>query len=289
MNILIKGLIFQIFFFICIQSIFCDDDLLLINQPDTICYKLRFEQYDTLVYLIESKDSIIINYETPLTKIRKEKLEIICDSVSPQGTFILKLKLIDFHSFESKGNERNKERKTSSWLNRMSIIEIDSLGNRIRNTIEDTTRAGLCPGGAFQPYLLFPFSESCKNIGESWIVESTDVLVENGIPVPVLKYSSFFRAKGIIDTLGEKCSRFEYIKTGQGSYELVMSRDTFFVTNVVNGYGKYDISNLNLVPLHYFATIEQKLTLNLPNGSKMPGLHFISSDFTLIKLKRQQK
>lgn len=289
MNIIIKGLIFLIFFVIYINSTFCDEDLLLIRKPNTICYKLKFEQYDTLIYLIESNDSIIINYEAPLTKIRKEKLEIVCDSVSPIGSFILKLKLIDFHSFESKGNEKNKERKTTPWLNRVSIIEIDSLGNRIANTIEDTTTAGLCPGGAFQPYLLFPFYESCKNIGESWIVEATDVLVENGIPVPVLKYSSFFRAKGIIDTLGEKCNRFEYIKTGQGSYELVMSGDTFLVTNVVNGYGKYDISNINLVPLHYFATIEQKLTLNLPNGSKMPGLHFISSDFTLIELKRKKK
>jgi len=258
-------------------------------KSDTVCYKLNFQKGDTLIFQVESNDSIIINLSSPLLKKRHEKLQITCDSITPYGTFILRQKLIDFHSYER--NEKGKEiqRKYTPWMNRVAIIEIDSLCNRISLTLEDTTIAGICPGGAFQPYILFPFAESCKRIGESWIVEKTDILVENGLPVPLLKYTSFFRAKGIVDTLEEKCLRFEYIKTGQGSYELQMTKDTLLVTNVINGYGQYHISSKNLIPIHYFATVEQKLTLHLPNGQKQPGLHFISSNFSLIKFIRKIK
>jgi len=259
-----------------------------VKKKDTIIFKLKFNPGDTLLYNVISIDSIIIDYGTPLIKSRKEKIKIVCDSVNKSEHFFIHQSLVEFSSVESQGEKRNIENNVSSWLNRTVWFEIDSVGNRLSYRLDDSTNGAMSPGGAFQPYLLFPFEATQKAVNESWMIESLDELAENGLPVPLLKQSSLFRVKGIVDTLGDKCSRFEFIKTAQGSIPVFTDKEQFKVTNIINGFGVMDISTTRFIPVHFFSTVEQKLTLQFPDDITKPGLHYITTNFTLDSIKHKK-
>ena len=283
--------IFPIFFlfFVFIFDAYTDsvyNDENTSKNKDSIHFKYKFNPGDTLVYNVVSYDSIVINFDAPLMKKRYEIIEVICDSVSKKGTFYLRHKLIDFQGFESKNEEKNTERSFTPWLNRSIQLEIDSVGRRYSYKVLDTVGAGMSPGGAYQPYLFFPFDETSKVIGESWIVQSLDDLPENGIPIALLRYSSLFRAFPQIDTLGELCNRLEYIKTGQGNIVVNSEDGIVKVASVINSFGILDISVEKMIPIHYYCSIEQKLTITVDEDEKYPGSHFITSFFTLADFKK---
>lgn len=250
---------------------------------DTVCFKLKFLPGDTLLYFVESYDSIIIDYGDPLLKIRKEYYQVVCDSLGYGDSFFLSLKLIGFKSIEKSAKNKKVERNETEWLNHNVQIELDSLGNRISYRIDKVVKEALCPGGAFQPYLFFPFKESCKKVEESWMLDTTDYLCENGLPLPSLKYTILFRAKPKIDTLDANCLRFEYVKTGQGSILIESGKDNIQVTNVINSFGIYDIHSTEFVPVHFKSSIEQNLTIHSAKDQQKKGQHFITSEYTLVK------
>ncbi len=258
------------------------------KKKDTIFFKLKFNPGDTLIYNVKSNDSIIIDYGTPLIKSRIEKIKIVCDSVNKSGHYFINQSLIGFSSTESQGSEQNIENKASPWLNRKVWLEIDSVGNRLSYWVDDSAKGAMSPGGAFQPYLFFPFNTTQKVINESWMVQSLDELAENGVPTPLLRQSSLFRAKGIVDTLGDLSSRFEFIKTAQGNIPVITDKEQFNVTNIISGFGIMDISTTRFIPVHFYSTIEQKLTLHFPDNVTKPGLHYINSYFTLESIKHKK-
>ncbi|MBI5324378.1 MAG: hypothetical protein HZB41_03720, partial [Ignavibacteriae bacterium] len=150
------------------------------RQRDTVNFKLKFFSGDTLTYIVKSHDSIIIDFGKPLIKSRTERIKIVCDSINKEGNFFLTQTLIEFSSVESQGETQNIENNSSPWLNRKAGLEIDSVGNRIKCVVFDSINGAMSPGGAFQPYLFFPFNVTQKAVKESWIVTSVDELVENG-------------------------------------------------------------------------------------------------------------
>ncbi|MFH1051589.1 MAG: hypothetical protein V1779_11770 [bacterium] len=256
--------------------------------PDTVCYKLKLNPNDTMVYHVMSFDSVIIDFGEPLLKTRYERVRFVCDSVKSQK-FYLSATLLHYLGFESSGDVRNVERTENPWLGRKVWFVIDSVGNRYALGYDDSTKAALAPGGAFQPQLFFPFKESCKQIDKTWFVESLDELVENGLPLPLVKQSSLFRAEKPVDTLDEHCNRLNYIKTAQGSYKVESEMDTFRITNIITGYGVYDLSIEKQIPIHYFATVEQKLTISVGNEEPKPGMHYIGTYYTLESYKQGKK
>jgi len=256
-----------------------------IKKKDTVCFKLAFHAGDTLTYSIVSMDSIVINYGAPLKKVRNELLSVVCDSVSKKGTFFLSLELLDFIGYESSDGEKEVERKETPWKGRIVQIEIDSVGNRLSWSVDDSTVGAMSTGGAFQPYLFFYFKEPCKGVDETWMVQTLDELPENGFPVPLLKQSSLFRARKDIDTLGEKCSSFEFIKTGQGSINVIDEKTNLLVTSIINSFGIYDISQVRNIPVYFYYTVEQKLTVHLSKDETQPGWHYITSNWTLSQYK----
>lgn len=254
-----------------------------LKEKDSLCYFLHFRANDTIIYNIIAYDSIIIDFGEPLKKIRKEKVRVVCDSVNQNGHFFLNIShtYLESIEFDQSGNE--VIRKESNWLNRKIFLEIDSFGNRFSYSIERPQIAGITAGGAFQPYLFFPFKESCKHIEESWIAQSTDELIENGLPVPLLRHSTLYRAKGYLDTLGYNCKRLEFIRTGQGSVKIITENDSFKVTNIINSYGTLDISTDYNIPVYFFSNIEQKLTIHISDDFKKPGQHFIHIEYLIEK------
>ena len=57
------------------------------SVKDTLCHKYNFSVGDTLEYRIESGDSIVVNWDSPLTKERFERIRIVCESVDKK-TFL---------------------------------------------------------------------------------------------------------------------------------------------------------------------------------------------------------
>jgi len=255
-------------------------------SSDTLCFKYNFKLKDTLIYKVFSFDSISIDYDSPLLRVREEIWQIVCDSLSFDYNFFLSMKLLSYKATESYKETKDVKVETHNFVGRSCWILIDSLGYRLNYGSDDSLKFDMSPGGAFQPNLLITLGAHCKELNETWSVKSLDDLPENGVPVPLLRQSSLFRLKGTIDTLNENCIRLEFIKTGQGSVRTIIDNNQLRVTNVINGFGVFDLSATREIPIHFFSTVEQKLTIHLTEEDKQPGYHYINTNYTLIDYKQ---
>ena len=254
---------------------------------DASRFKLHFEKGDTLIYNLYSLDSIIIDFGKPLIKTRNEKIRIVCDS-SINGIFYLSQQLIDFNSKEHLTKEEPVDVMTNPWLNRKVYYSIDSVGKRYSIGVDDSSKAALCPGGAFQPFLFFPFDVDIASTNHTWIVESNIKLPENGIPPSFIRETRLMKYLSTLDTIGEKCARLQFINTGQGGIMLDAGEDKINLSSVINGHGTYDISLKNCIPVHFFVGVELKLTLTFSDDVKKPGSQYINSYFTLVDYKHKE-
>jgi hypothetical protein len=212
-------------------------------------------------------------------------LEVVCDSVSEYGSFFLTLTMKNFKAKEYITRQQDSSiRTTSKWVGRKVQIEIDSVGKRLSFSNCGNLNAELAPGGSFQPHLFFEFDKGCVPPEKNWILESTDVLPENGFPLAVLRHTTLFRSKINLDTLGFDVNRFEYVRTGQGSVDLSTTTDSFRITNVINSYGIYDISTELWIPVHFRGAVEQVLTIHTEDFEPKKGNHYIFTEYTLDRL-----
>ncbi len=254
---------------------------------DTACFKYKFQQGDLLIYRVESRDSIVFEDDTPLVRDRWERFIVKCDSVDKLGRFHLNLCFTDYTAAESKGEIKDVMRKTSPWVNRKFFLVIDSVSKRIRSVAGDVINAAVSPGGPFQPYLFFPFSQSCKAVNESWLVSSIDTLVENSFPPAIVEHSNLMRAEDKIDTLGYSCIRFRFIRTGEATYQVQSEQQSLLTSAIINSGGRLFISSEFSVPVHFFQTIEQKLRVYFDEDNYRVGKHFTNSYFTLEEFIRK--
>ncbi len=268
-------------------SAYSQEDTIHSNDTTMYCFKYRFNTNDTLVYLVHSYDSIIIDYNKPLLKVRNEIHRVICEEVTKEGTFVLKYQLIDFSGRDFQDTSII-DYIDSDWKNREVKIEIDSFGNRRKFWVKDSSKSGRTPGGPFQPHLLFSFQDSCKKKNETWLVRSTEDLVENGIPIPRLRHTMLFKMIGELDTLGEKVIRSEFIRTGQGFLKLLNPNGELTLSTVINSYGVLDVSLEKMIPVHLYTTLEQKINIT-STDTESTGKHYINSNFTLVEFRKGQQ
>lgn len=256
-------------------------------QADTVCFKYKFQQGDLLIYRVESRDSIVFDDDIPLVRDRWERFIVKCDSVDKFGRFHLNLYFTDYSAVESKGEIKDVMRKSSPWVNRKFYLVIDSVSNRIRSASEDVTNAAVSPGGPYQPYLFFPFKQSCKVVNESWLVSSIDTLVENSFPPAIVEHSNLMRAEDKIDTLGYSCIKFRFIRTGEATYQMKSEQQSLQTNAIINSGGRLFISSKFFVPVHFFQTIEQKLRVYFDEDNYRVGKHFTNTYFTLEEFVRK--
>jgi hypothetical protein len=256
------------------------------KKLDTISYKLAFVPNDTLIYRVNSFDSITINFDKPLMRNRVEHWQIVCKSIDNRNRYVLGIKLIDYKAKEKIKGTKEQEVFDSPWINHEVIFTVDSLGDRYYNYPVDSSLVAMGPGGAFQPILLIPFLRGVKPINQTWIVNSTDTLLENGFPLPLMKQVSLFKLNPIQIIDGDSCASLEYVKTGQGVVLPSQSGIMMNVTSVINSYGELYLSLKRNLPIKLFTTVEQKLTIMLPGGDTDSGFHYIASDFTLESYKK---
>jgi len=262
---------------------------------DTFSFKYNFCLNDTLVYVLMSRDSITIDYGPPLLKLRYEKIMLTCDSITKNGHFIIKQQLIDFKSKESYLREKNVDRNITPWLNVPVYIEIDTMGIRYKQYNKDSLTLAMCPGGAFQPFILlhlnYKDSINTKITGQSWMIIDSGYIYENGNPPPVYRYTLFYRLIGMTDTLDlGKLLKMTFSMTSHSAHKINTADIQMLTTSINNAGGEIFWDTTNWIPRYYTHTIEQRLTIKEKSEKKeRPGFHYIYSSFILDKFIRNGK
>ena len=250
---------------------------------DTICFRYEFVSGDTLIYTIDAADSISFEGDPVLLKVRREVVSVICDSAEVDR-YHLRFTLRNNVEKQTTGRDSTK-RDGSPWTGRDAFVTIDTLGNRLSVRVDDDERAALAPGGAFQPMILPTLGEACGVQNQSWLVEDTTLLVENGVPEPVFTHSTLWRVLDEVDTLGRQFRQIQYTQTALGRVQVVSPRVNVDMQGVIAAFGKLTLDSELLVPYHLFATSEDRLEITTPNGAIRKGKHQLSMHVRLREIR----
>lgn len=257
-----------------------------LHKIDTICFKYHFFPKDTLIYKVSSIDSLTHNLDKPIFKVREDKYQVICDSVDNANNYYLTLIALSTNIKEWTESSDTVTHNSSPWLAKRARLVIDSLGNRKKAYMIDSNFAVTSMGGAFQPNLFFPIVETCKVLGRSWLVKTSDTLYENAFPPAILNQTTLFRMKDTLLLDSEKIALITFVKTGRGGYNINNAEIDLSVDNVINMYGELMISLENNIPVQYIATQEQKLKLTINDGSVVPSWQHTTIRYQLESFKR---
>ncbi|MFA7325669.1 MAG: hypothetical protein WC121_03330 [Candidatus Kapaibacterium sp.] len=253
------------------------------QSQDTLCHYYSFTVGDTLEYRVESGDSIVVNWESYLTKERFDRIRIVCEKIDKKtGHFFLSYVYLDYKGYEFKPLYEKVERDNHPWLNKKVLIEIDSLGKRHSYQYTDTTTKGLTAGGPFQGSLIQPIGMRCSTKGNSIILrKDTSYIPENGYQTPKVVMTYLIENRGAVDTLDYKCTRVDLSTTGNGEVFIESKDAIFYMTSVINGHVENYMSNELHIPIWLYFTQEQNFTMELGNGKKTKGFHYTYSTYNL--------
>ena len=152
----------------------------------------------------------------------------------------------------------------------------------------------MSPGGPFQPYLLMTLNDSTnenlKAERESWLVSKTEDIPENGMPIPLLRYTTLYRMIGYQDTLDfESLLKMTFIITAQGMVEVLTEDLKVKTTTIIASEGVYFFDPEEWVPVVYTHNMQQKLTIHYPDNTSEPGVHNVYSTYILDEFNRKNK
>lgn len=258
-------------------------------SKDTVCVKYEFYPKDTLIYTIQSFDSLSTIYEPPLLRNRKEIVMYVVDSVDKNFRYHLSRYLLEYSALESNSEQQNLKVESHPWVNKKVSIVIDEFGKRYSYSTPDSNTALVSPGGPFAPYLFFDLGLYCNQIDINWNVKSNIEIPENGIPFPLFNNMTLFKFREPIDTLNQTVNRLEFIRTGQGSYEFPHNNQKATITSKTNEFGLLDVSQIDNIPIHYYCTKEVKVNINQNIGKIIPGYNYYTQYYTLIKYSSPER
>lgn len=252
---------------------------------DTICYKYSFFAGDTLYFKSSALDSIVIDFQPALTKIRHERVKMWCDSTIGDTAYHISIQMLSATSREKVlNNDTIVERFEHPWINKIVSIVIDSTGKRLDYKFGHIKNAVIAPGTAFQPVLLMVLGESCHKENSTWLVKDTYGMPENGTPMPIIAQSSLMRAEKYLDTLGRNCKSLRFTSTAQTIYKVEADEAYANISSRKNfaGYLRLD-SALNL-PINLWCSSQDILTIKNKDESEKPGWVYTQVEFTIEKM-----
>lgn len=252
---------------------------------DTLCFHYRFESGDTLIYDIDARDSVWVQGEGRVLKLRRSRVMIVCDSAA-NGTSWLR-QIMTSSTERHSTADTTSERTTHPWVGREVRFVIDTLGKRSYAAVTRPDVIGMHPGGPFSPLLLPPLGESCGRQNQSWIVEDTVEYSENGVPPSVVAQTALWRVLDNVDTLGRKFRQLQYSTTARGAHKISTDGMAMVTTATLNSYGKLSFDAALNVPYHVFATSENKLNIELKNGIERDAMQKMIVDAQLLELRSQ--
>lgn len=252
---------------------------------DTVSFKYNYNRGDTLYYRCSFRDSIVIDFGTPLLKDGSELYKQYCDSIGRKnGHFYISQVLLAIDSKESSGSD-SIVRKESDWIGRVVQIEIDSLGNRYSMAVDDTALSALSPGGAFQPFILLPIGKNRIEVGSSWYIGNAYEYPENGVPWSKMNLSYLYVFDKVHDSVDHKFYSIEYSKTGQGSSWVLTPNNKLRNTCVINAAGNIEFDYDLGYPASIFETIERRLTI-YKDKEEIKGVHFSNVQYNLVDIRK---
>ena len=291
-----KKIILILFALFFINSLYAQDTTKIsvdtlqnkIVKQDTFCFKYRFYPNDTLIYQVQTIDSLTQGLDEPIMKDRKETLQVVCDSVDKMMNYYLTLQLLSSETKEWNQKGDSSSRNFSVWIGKQVHLVIDSLGNRLKGWNADTTHIASTLGGIFQPYLFFPLKENCKHLNQSWLIKTQDTLVENAYPPGYINQTSLFRLKDTIYKEGDSCLMITFVKTARGFYSINAADMNFTIDAKINSYGELLMSMVSQIPIDYTITQELKMQMKYPDEHEIPIWQYTTTHYSLIELKRNK-
>jgi hypothetical protein len=254
-------------------------------DKDTLFHKYNFVEGDTLEYRLESGDSVLVNWDSPLIKERYERIIITCDSVDEKtGHFFLTHEYDLITGKEFKNLYPEKEIDFHQWLNKKVTIEIDSIGKRYSFKYHDSTSSGSTAGGPFQGLIIQPIGQKSSILESSWIeLNDTTKYAENSYPAPTMIRTDLFENKGNTDTLDYEVVRVDISFTGNGEFFIHDKEASFYISSLTNGHSENYISTELGIPIWAYYTQEQQFEVNYGGEKTSKGMHFTYTLFELDK------
>ncbi|MBI2794405.1 MAG: hypothetical protein HYX66_07140 [Ignavibacteria bacterium] len=250
--------------------------------PDMLCFRYTFHAGDSLLYHVQSEDSILFAGEPTLIKSRTEFVLVWCDSLINTNVYRIHLAVIDAREVQRTSTD-TVQRTLSPWIGRRATLVIDSAGNRLEMSADDATNTAMSPGGAFQPLIFPTFGELCGRQNQSWLIRDTVALVENSVPPAAYEHATLWRVLDRADTLNRKFFQIQYTQTGIGGLSFRMDQAGINVKAQVAAFGKLTMDSSLQVPFHLFATSENKITMTTPQGTERKGKQLVSVHVSLLE------
>ncbi|MFM8772006.1 MAG: hypothetical protein ACKOE4_08320 [Candidatus Kapaibacterium sp.] len=256
---------------------------LIILGGDTLCYRYHFAPSDTLLYRIESRDSIVVPGFDAIEKQRTEGLRIVCDSVVG-GIYHLSLRL-EAYSERQRSGKDTSSRNRHPWMQTTVYLAIDSLGRRLIGSISDGSRALASPGGMFQHLRLPIIDSSCRRQNQSWLSIDTISVPENGVPAPEIRQRVLWRVGDYLDTLGRSAAWIQYTLTGFGGMEVPDSSLNVSSVGSIAEYGRLVMDRGLQIPLS--SQVWQEVRFRLQSGASRntSGRHLVVSTMSLMEVR----
>ncbi|MBU3679407.1 MAG: hypothetical protein FGM32_07345 [Candidatus Kapabacteria bacterium] len=255
----------------------------IILGKDTLCYRYHFAPSDTLLYRIESRDSIVVPGYDAIEKERTEGLRIVCDSVTG-GIYHLSLRLEAYKERQRSGSDTSS-RNRHPWMQKTVYLAIDSLGRRRNASISDASRALACPGGMYQHLRLPIIDSSCRRQNQSWLSIDTISVPENGVPAPEIRQRVLWRVGDHLDTLGRPAAWIQYTLTGFGGMEVPDSSLNVATVGSIAEYGRLVMDRGLQLPLS--SQIWQEVRFKMQSGASRntSGRHLVVSTMSLMEIR----
>lgn len=250
---------------------------------DTICFKYQFFPKDTLIFKLEALDSISTLESEPFFRKRTEYFKVIVDSIDGKLNYHLIIEPIEYRSKEWVLGGDTIQRNKSNHIEKKSMIVIDSLGNRLLAKNLNTEFAITYPGGLFQPILFFNLQETCKKQMQSWLVRSSDTLVENAFPPAVINNTSLMKISNLEKSEIDTTVLITFVRTGKGLYAILNNELDMELTSVTNSYGELTLSLTRNLPIKFTMTQELKIKLKVNEGVDKPTWQNTIITYELVK------
>lgn len=256
---------------------------------DTICFKYQFFPKDTLIFKLEALDSISTLESEPFFRKRTEYIKVLVDSIDAKLNYHLIIEPIEYRSKEWVLGGDTIQRNKSNHIEKKSMIVIDSLGKRLMAKNLNTEFAITYPGGLFQPILFFNLQETCKKQMQSWLVRSSDTLVENAFPPAVINNTSLMKISNLEKSESDTTVLITFVRTGKGLYAILNNELDMELTSVTNSYGELTLSLSRNLPIKFTMTQELIIKLKVNEGVDKPTWQNTIITYELVKQSHNDK
>jgi len=250
-------------------------------QPAADGVRYHFMAGDAVRYRVVAVDSIVIfdRVWRTLTRRRAEIVTYRCDSVLPNGNYLITVSTDQYAATERLDTLGEVTRTSHPWVGHPRTFVMSTTGRRL-DMVRYERLVGSAPGGPFAPLPI-------PHLGDTIVARGNDVftnkqwLFDNVYPPVGWDGTTYRQNNGLIDTLGEKLHDMLLTETATVYYRAVGGPDTLLTESRINGSGRYLLSLTRGYPVWASYDLIADIDLRNAHGETVQGRHAMS---TIIEL-----